>query len=126
SIARDSAVVATSLTDGSGRFVFSALSPGNYAVVLRRLGYETQTRGVEVAAGSGAVDLGTVPLMASAVALEGVSVVAEQPEVVQTADRDIYRADAIPGAAGGSATDLLEGVPDLEVDINGQVSLHGQ
>lgn len=126
SIARDSAVVATSLTDGSGRFVFSAVSPGDYAVVLRRLGYETQTRGVEVAPGSGAVDLGTVPLMASAVALEGVSVVAEQPEVVQTADRDIYRADAIPGAAGGSATDLLEGVPDLEVDINGQVSLHGQ
>lgn len=123
----DSVVVGGALTDASGRFVISNLPTGEYEASFQRLGYMVATRTITMSdAAAEPVDLGTIALLPAAVALEGVDVIAEQPEVVQTADRDVYRADAIPGAAGGSATDLLQGVPDLETNINGEVSLYGQ
>lgn len=123
----DSAVVAGAITDASGRFVISDIQAGEYTASFRRLGYQVVTRNVDVTGTeTSSIDLGSIALLPAAVTLEGVSVVTEQPEVVQTADRDVYRADAIPGAAGGSATDLLQGVPDLETNVNGEVTMYGQ
>lgn len=124
--AGDTTAVAGSLTDRFGRFVIPSIGPGDYEVTFRRLGYATASMEAEVPVlAETAVDLGSVALEPSAVELAEVNVVAERPAVVYAADRDIYAADQIAGAAGGSATDLLEGIPDLEVDISGNVTLLG-
>src|SRR5690606_4346611 len=72
------------------------------------------------------VDLGSVALAPAAVQLAEVNVVSERAAVVVEADRDDYLVDALPSSAGGSATDVLSNIPDLEVDVNGRVTLQGQ
>ena len=52
---------------------------------------------------------------------EEVTVVTERPPVVFAPDRTIYSAEGLAVGAGGSGTQLLEGIPELEVDIDGSI-----
>jgi outer membrane receptor protein involved in Fe transport len=123
----DTAVIADGLTDASGRYSIGGVPAGTFEVLFRRLGYSLATDTVTVAAGaSQTIAMSAITLMPAAVQIMGIQVVAEQPDVVHTADRDIYAASALPGMAGGSATDVLQNVPDLEVDINGEVTMYGE
>src|SRR5690606_39818292 len=72
-----------------------------------------------------ALDLGTIQMTTAAITLDEVTVTAEPDAVVYAPDRDIYSVDAMPAAAGGTATEALGQVPELEVDINGEVTLRG-
>lgn len=124
--AGDTVVRASVLTDREGRFRLAGLPDGEYRVGFRRLGSTDASASVRIGAGARSVDLGVVTLAPLAIEIEEVSVVAERPAVVYAPDRDIYSAEAIPGAAGGSATDVLGGVPDLEVDPSGRVTMRGE
>lgn len=116
-----------STTGPDGRFVIRGVVAGRYEVRFVRLGFTPDTQRVTVAAdGAAAVDLGTIALAPIAVRLGAVAVVEAQPAVVHAADRDIYSAEAIAGAAGGAATDVLRGIPDLEVDVDGGVTMYGE
>ena len=57
--------------------------------------------------------------------IAGIEVKAERSEIVVAPDRDIYSVQNMPVASGGTATEVLQSVPELEVDINGEVSLRG-
>lgn len=54
-----------------------------------------------------------------------VVVVAKRADVVNKVDRKVYRADADLQASTGSAADLLNNIPSVDVDIDGNVSLRG-
>ncbi len=123
----DTMVAFSDLTDPAGRYSLSGLPGGRYVLSFRRLGYVATTESVLVPSSSErAVAMAGVTMVSSAVEIEGVVVVTEQPAVVHAADRDIYSAEALPGSAGGAATDILQNVPDLEVDINGEVTMYGE
>jgi len=69
-------------------------------------------------------DLGVAKLAPLAVMLGAVTVKEERAAVVTEPDRTAYRArDVAPGAA--NASDLLEHVPAVQVDVDGKVSLRG-
>jgi hypothetical protein len=120
-------VTLASSTGDDGRFVIRGVTAGQYEVRFIRMGFAPDSQQVTVAAGSdGTVDIGTIRLRTIPVQLSDVQVVTEQPSVVYAADRDIYLASAVAGAAGGSVSDILRGIPDLEVDINGAVKLLGE
>ncbi|HET7274704.1 MAG TPA: TonB-dependent receptor [Longimicrobiaceae bacterium] len=124
--AADSSVVAGELTNQSGRFRVANLAAGTYFVQITSLGYTPLTSDeFTITAANPTADLGTLRLMVDAIALEGVSVEAEQSRVIVAPDRNIYSTAEMPVAAGGVATDILRSVPELEVDIEGSVSLRG-
>jgi hypothetical protein len=78
-----------------------------------------------VGAGSPEVDLGEIRLSLAAVSIAGIEVTAERSEIVVAPDRDVYSLQNMPVASGGTATEALQSVPELEVDINGEVTLRG-
>lgn len=125
--AGDSAsVVGGDLTDEQGRFSLRGLAPGRYRLAFRVIGHAGAERTVTIpAAGSAPLDLGRIELAPVPVLVAELVVTAEAPAVVYGPDRDIYSVDAMPAAAGGTATDALGQVPDLEVDVDGQVLLRG-
>ena len=117
-------VITGAVTDQSGRFTIPAIAPGRYSLTFSYLGYAPHTTAVEV--GAGAVTVPRIALLRQAIELADLTVVAERSAVVMAADRDIYSVGAIAAAAGGSATDVLQNIPDLQVEVDGTVTLHGE
>lgn len=120
----DSTLVTGGVTEPDGRFRVEAVPPGRYEVVVRFVGFAEHAEAVEVAAGR-TVDLGTVGLQPDVAVLEDVEVTARRQAVEVQADRTVYSFADDPLVAGGTATDLLEQVPSVEVDLDGNVALRG-
>ncbi|MBX6364198.1 MAG: TonB-dependent receptor [Gemmatimonadetes bacterium] len=123
---RDSALVGGTLTGAGGRFRVPGLRPGRYSVTITYIGYRQRTiPAVMIAAADPRTDLGAVALTMEAVAVEGISVTAERSAVTMQVDRTVYDADKLPSSSGGNVSDALQNVPAVEVDADGNVSLHG-
>ena len=124
--AGDSAVVASGVSGANGRFTLRELAPGSYTVRASLLGHTPAVREeVEVGTGAEAVDLGQIVLTADAVALEGVTVEGRRAAIASAPDRTVYLTRDMPVVEGGTATDAMRNVPELEVDIEGRVSHRG-
>lgn len=115
----DTARLAQAAAGSDGGFRV-ALAAGRY-VVEARSGGATASKAVEVAAAQWS-DAGTLTL--GAVALAGIEARSTRPPVVHAEDRDIYSVRDMPSLTGGAA-DVLRTIPELEVDIQGNVSMTG-
>jgi outer membrane receptor protein involved in Fe transport len=122
----DTVLAATTTTDSTGTFRITRVAPGNYRVEVRRIGFRMATRsGVTVTASATDVDLGVIRVEPTAAVLGGVAVRADRPAVAVLPDRNVYATRDIPVAAGGTATDVLRSIPDLEVSVEGRVTTGG-
>ncbi|MFW6310063.1 MAG: TonB-dependent receptor domain-containing protein, partial [Prolixibacteraceae bacterium] len=61
----------------------------------------------------------------SAVELEGVEVVADKSPIEYKLDKKVVNVSQVINAAGGTAVDVLENTPSVQVDIEGNVSVRG-
>src|SRR5690606_28560827 len=121
----DSAAVAQALASEPGRFRLDGIPLGRYRLRITHIGYAPLTTDeVVLTAAVPAVDVGALRLTAQAIALDAIEAAAERAPVVLQADRTVYDAKQT-AAAAGNATDVLRSVPELEVDINGNVTLRG-
>jgi hypothetical protein len=123
--AADSVLVTGALTAADGAFRLRGLPVGRYEVQVSTLGYRTAVRRVAVTAAAPDVQLGTVRLAVSAVALEGLTVTGQKRQVVLTPDRNTFSVKDMPATQGGTAIDVLRNVPGVDVDIDNVVSLRG-
>lgn len=123
--AADSALVTGAVARPDGSFRVEGLRPGRYFLRVSAIGYTPQrTPGLAVEPAAPRASAGSIRLARSAVALEGLVVTGERTSVAIAPDRNTYRArDVAP--AGGTASDVLQAVPSVEVDGDGKVSLRG-
>src|SRR5262249_58665848 len=70
------------------------------------------------------LELGRLELAVSPIAVKGVESSTARSTAIVTSDRNIYLPKDLPAAAG-TAIELLRAVPELDVDINDNVSLRG-
>jgi hypothetical protein len=125
--ASDSAVVTGVLTDPRGAFRLEGLPLGEYFIHVSRVGYASRSsETIALSQASPHMELGTIVLQVSAVALDGVEAVVDRPSVVIEADRTVYDARQIPAAAAGPVTDVLRAIPELEVDVDDNVRTRGE
>jgi hypothetical protein len=119
----DSTEVRSGLTDARGGFRIGLVDPGAYHLVVTYLGYgERWTEAFDVHPGL-VRDVGTLELTFEAIELEPISVTAERSAVSFEPDRTSYLLDAMVMAEGGAVVDALRGLPEVEVDIDGNVRL---
>ena len=122
----DTTLATGAITDLDGRFRVEGVRSGRYYVVVSFVGYVTERReDVEVGPQNRVVDLGTIALGADVEQLEGIEVAAERQQVQIQIDRTVYSTADDPASAGGSATNVLETIPSVDVDVDGNVSLRG-
>ncbi len=122
----DTTLVGASTTDSMGAFRLVGVGPGSYRLEVRRLGFRMATRsGITVGATTDAVDLGVIRLEAVTLTLAEIAVTAARPAVSVLPDRNVYSTSGMPVAAGGMATDVLRGVPELQVSAEGSVTARG-
>ncbi|MDN3550076.1 outer membrane beta-barrel family protein [Mucilaginibacter aquaedulcis] len=114
------------VTDEKGNFKLDNIKPGTYKLVISFIGYPSKTvEPVTTTASKPDNKLGNILLAPGAHALAQVNVVGQAPLIENKIDKIVYNAEKDLTAAGGNATDVLQKVPLVAVDINGNVSVRG-
>ncbi|MEM6377557.1 MAG: outer membrane beta-barrel family protein [Bacteroidota bacterium] len=121
----DSSMVGNALSEPDGRFNLKT-TPGNFYLVCTYIGFEPQTvEGIELTANGDNKDLGAIKLLPSAVAIDEVMVSAERSKMELKLDRRVFNVGKDLANAGNNAADILNRVPSVTVDPEGNVSLRG-
>ena len=114
------------ITDEKGNFKLDGIHPGSYQISVEFIGYVKKfISPVITTDGKPDKNLGMILIRPAATALKEVQITGAQPLIENRIDKIVYNAEKDVTAAGGSATDILEKVPLVSVDINGNVSLRG-
>ena len=122
----DSTRVVGTTTGKDGGFVFSHVPPGAYVVECSLIGH-TSFRSPEflLSPASLRMDLRTISLKPSALLLDEVVITSERSLFNHSIDRRVYNVDHDLMAKSSSVGDLLQKIPSVQVDIDGNVSLRG-
>ncbi len=127
---RDSSVLAGGLTGADGTFSIKS-RPGRLYAVVEFLGYERMVIDPlpidreKMKAGDRTVNLGEIRLGDSGIDLSEVEVRAEKSETQFSLDKRVFNVGKDLANRGGTAEDILDNVPSVTVDVEGQVSLRG-
>lgn len=120
----DSSLVTGALSDGEGSFRLK-VDPGTYTLKIQFVSYETKTlSGVEVTAGQNN-SLGVISMKVSQKQLDEVIVEAERTQMQLNLDKKVYNVGKDLSNLGGTASDILDNLPSVTVDVEGNVELRG-
>ncbi|UII26222.1 TonB-dependent receptor family protein [Fulvivirga maritima] len=123
--ASDSSLVTGGVTDGQGNFSIPIKNKGKYVVRAEFISYNPKYYSVELGAGKKVANLGSITLNPDAETLEEVVVKGEKSQMVMELDKRVFNVGQDLSNIGASAADVLDNVPSVNVDIEGNVSLRG-
>ncbi|MBN1782239.1 TonB-dependent receptor [bacterium] len=124
--ARDDQQVNGTITDKDGKFNLTRLRPGEFRLKIDFIGYESRSiGGVRLSPRRTETDLGLLFLIPAVLESEGVEVSAEKPEFEYQIDKKVINVSQQPTVISGTAVDVLENVPSITTDIEGNVQLRG-
>jgi len=115
-----SELVTGTITDATGSFSFE-LKDGSYTVIVSFMGYSEQKRDITVAGKS--INLGRIALKEDTQTLSEVEVVGQGSSMRFELDKKVFTVDQNIASAGASVTDILENIPSVDVDQEGNISL---
>lgn len=122
---KDSSVVTGSITDMSGNFLIET-QPGRYFAKAEYIAYKSKiVDNIILKKSKLNVDLGAIQLAGDAETLAQVEVRAEKSQMTISLDKRVFNVGKDLASAGGTAEDILDNVPSLSVDVEGNVSLRG-
>ena len=110
------------ITNENGEFSVTALT-GMYNISIEYISYTTFKKERQLLRSN--TDLGTITLALDVAQLEEVEVVAERTTVELRLDKRIYNVGKDLTVAGGTVSDVLDNVPSVSVDVEGNVQLRG-
>ncbi|MFT5245077.1 MAG: outer membrane receptor protein involved in Fe transport, partial [Psychroserpens sp.] len=110
------------ITNAEGDFDIEIKS-GTYDIAIEFLSLETKT--ILNRTLTKDTNLGVIKLNPSAEALDAVEIIAEKSTVEIRLDKRIYNVGKDMTVKGGNASDVLDNVPSVNVDVEGNVSLRG-
>lgn len=118
----DTKVIAGGITNPKGEFEV-AVAPGTYDIKIEFISFkatEIKQKSIETD-----TNLGVVNLSEDAVQLNEVVVRAEKSTVEIKLDKKVYNVGQDMMVKGGTVSDVLDNVPSVSVDTEGNVSLRG-
>lgn len=123
--AKDSSLVKGAIADIQGKYEFEQVKQGRYIVAAAYVGmtkvysqpFEVQTANTQ---------LPVLTLSTSSKNLKAVDVTARKPFVEQRADKMVVNPEASITAGGGTAMEVLEKSPTINVDKDGNISMKGK
>ena len=117
--------VTGAVTDDKGQFNIRQLAYGDYTVKLSYIGYTDVSRKFSVGEQHKHENLGDMHMTEDSQTLEEVTVTAQRPGMRLEVDRKSFDVSQDINNAGMAATDVLENIPSVEVDTDGNISLRG-
>jgi len=123
---KDSSLVTGGITNETGQFEIGNINYGEYYLEVNFIGFNsTDVADIVLTRDNKVQDVGEVKLNSSAVSIGEVSVVADKAQVEYKLDKKVVNVSQVISAIGGTAVEVLENTPSVQVDIDGNVSLRG-
>lgn len=117
-------VITGVMTDDKGDFIIKNLPLKKYTVEVAFIGYKTSTSVADLTQTKD-LNLGQIFLEEESILLEGVEIVAEQSTIEQKIDRKVINVGRDLLTAGATASEIMNNIPTVNVDQDGNISLRG-
>ncbi|TCD12681.1 TonB-dependent receptor [Pedobacter frigidisoli] len=114
-------------TDINGAFVMADIPAGTFTFKISFVGYQTMVRdNISITAATGTLNFGDIKMNSGkGNILSEVTVTGQKQGMQMGIDKKIFSVDQSVISEGGSAGDLLNNVPSVSTDMDGNVSLRG-
>ncbi|MBR6928885.1 MAG: TonB-dependent receptor [Bacteroidales bacterium] len=120
----DTTFIAGCITEPTGNFSMQ-LEKGRYVLEFQYMGFVTSYRNITLDGTKNPYDVGKVNLSPDSRMLNEVDVVAERSTYEMTLDKHVFNVGKDVGNTAGNAIEVLENIPAVSVDVEGNVSLRG-
>lgn len=122
--AKDSSLVTGGISDNAGKFAIERIPYGLYTLKVKFIGYTTSVvKSVKVS--QPVTEVGKIDIAPSTKNLEEVTVTGRKNEVQNNLDKKVFNIDKSMYGTGGTALDIMQSLPAVAVDFDGNVSMRG-
>ena len=118
-------LVSGTVSSLDGTFSIEPIKNGRYIFEVQFMGYKSFSKEVEVSENNSKIDIGTIFLEAEVAQLDDVEVVAERSTIEQRIDRKVINVGKDLTTMGATASDIMNNVPSVSVDQDGNIALRG-
>jgi hypothetical protein len=123
---RDSTMVTGGISDELGRFAVDRVPFGRYYLTVNYIGYPRMEVGdIVITPRNTEFNTGLIRVIPGAEMLSEVTVEAARQLMEVGLDRRVFNVDQELTASGGSAIEVMQNIPSVAVDFDGNVSLRG-
>lgn len=122
----DSSQITGTVTNSEGNFTLNRINFGNYYLTIQFIGYGREIiDNVSLSEAKNKINLGKIYIKPTAVNLGDVVVEGERAPVSYQIDKKVIDVSQMQTSISGNAAEVLENIPSVTVDIEGNVSLRG-
>ena len=119
---QNSEVPTTGVTsDGQGNFLLPTVPKGKYTLQITFVGYNPITIPLNVS--DKELNMGVIKLLENSKALKEIQVLGQGTQMRFEIDKKVFSVDQNIAAAGGSASEVLQNIPSVDVDQEGNIAL---
>lgn len=123
---RDSSMVNGTISGTGGKFVIENVKPGIYFLKASYIGYDSRIiDSILVTPRSPEVNLGIISLDEKTIELTNVVVTGEKEMIINNLDKKVINVDKDLTNIGGTAVDVVQNIPSVSVDADGNISYRG-
>jgi outer membrane receptor protein involved in Fe transport len=123
---KDSSQVSGSITNEKGKFTLDKLSFGNYFLKINFIGLKPKViRNIQVTPKAYIKNIGAIGLDSMMVNMNAVTISTSKSLVEFNLDKKVVNVEKNLSGIGGSAVDVMQNVPSVTVDVDGNLSLRG-
>ncbi len=116
-------VVSGAFSDDDGKFRLEVKDAGEYTLKTSFVGYTGVTMNFRVAPSDANKNLGRIKMKEDSKLIDEIEVVGQTSGVRLDIDKKVFSADQNLVSAGASASELLENIPSVSIDGDGNISL---
>ena len=126
---RNNNIISGAISKENGEFEVKEIPLGKHLVVIEYIGYEKKTIGPLVILPYGenkiSHQFSEIFLVQKILNLGEITVEVDKPIFIQTAEKKTFNVENNSISSGGNAMDVLRQIPEVEVDMDDNISLRG-
>lgn len=117
-------IISGDLTDEDGVFTIANLPNTQVEVSVEYIGFKTYKNTIDLSTEK-TIDLGTISLETDEEVLSEVVIQAERSTMEQLVDRKVIKVGKDLSTAGASASEIMNNIPSVNMDQDGNISMRG-
>lgn len=119
----DTSLMSGTASDENGNFSVD-VRPGEYLLKFSFLSFKTKTLS-NIIVKEDAIALGKIVLQTETKQIDEVEIVAERSQMELKLDKRVFNIEKDLANAGANAAEILDNIPSVQVDVEGNISLRG-